>query len=251
MTKEPELKADETLDSLFGLKIIQKKHGYRYSQDSVQLADFVELKSKDCVIELGTGCGIISLILAKKQPDIRIAGLEIQESLAQLARRNVKLNGLENRVEIIEGDIREVMKIFSESLFDCVVTNPPYRKVRAGLISPHSEKAVARHEILCNMEDVIKAIQYLLKSLGRGVCAYPPARFAELILKTRRKGLGLRRIQFVYPNPDERAELVMVEFIKDRKPELQVLPPLFSCNYSSATKMRGCGRGIWAKPKCG
>ncbi|HSE83341.1 MAG TPA: methyltransferase domain-containing protein [Thermodesulfobacteriota bacterium] len=226
MYSEPEIQEDETLDGPYGLKIIQKKKGYRYSQDSLQLMDFANVKKKDEIIDLGTGSGVMALILAKRGLGKRIVGLEIQNELAELARRSVKLNGLEGKVEIVEGDIRKVRAIFSPHSFDYALSNPPYIETKSGLISPESQKGIARHEVLCNMNDVLEAMRYLLKPSKRGACVYPAVRFAELILQAKKRGLEPRRVQFVYPNPAEKAELVMVEFVKAGKPGVEVLPPL-------------------------
>lgn len=228
MTLESELEEDETLDGPYGLKMIQKKHGYRYSQDSLQLIDFVHPKKNDEVIELGTGCGVMVLILAQRGLGKRIVGVEIQKELVELSRRSVKLNGFEERIEIIEGDIRKIKSLFPTNSFDYVITNPPYIETKSGLISPASQKALARHEVLCDMNDVLEAIRYLLKPLKRGACVYPATRFGELILKSTKKGLEPKRTQFVHPSPKGKAELVMVEFIKEGKLGLEILPPLFS-----------------------
>jgi tRNA1Val (adenine37-N6)-methyltransferase len=228
MTLEFELQEDETLDGPYGLKIIQKRHGYRYSQDSLQLVDFANVKRNDEVIDLGSGCGIMAIILSKKGLGKRIVGLEVQEELAELSRRSVRLNGFRERIEIIRGDIKKIKSLFPPISFDYVVTNPPYIEVKSGLISPASQKAVARHEILCDMNNVLDAMSYVLKSLKRGACVYPAGRFGELILKSKKKWLEPKRARFVHPNVEENAELVMVEFIKEGKPGLEILPPLFS-----------------------
>ncbi|MER3446098.1 MAG: SAM-dependent methyltransferase [Candidatus Dadabacteria bacterium] len=223
-----ELEEDETLDGPYGLKIIQKKHGYRYSQDSLQLADFAGVKRNDKVIDLGTGSGVMALILAQRRLGKRIVGVEIQKELAELSRRSVSLNGFEEKIEIVEGDIRKIKSLFPPNSFDYVITNPPYIETGSGLISPASQKALSRHEILCNMNDILEAIRYLLKPLKRGACIYPAMRFGELIIKSKKKRLEPKRARFVYPNPHEKSELVMVEFIKEGKPGLEILPPLFS-----------------------
>lgn len=223
-----ELEEDETLDGPYGLKIIQKKHGYRYSQDSLQLVDFADVKKNDEVIELGTGSGVIALILAQRGLGRRVVGVEIQKELAELSRKSARLNGLEEKIEIVEGDIRKVKSLFPPNSFDYVITNPPYVETRSGLISPASQKALARHEILCDMNDVLEAMGYLLKPLKRGACVYPATRFGELIIKSKRKRLEPKKTQFVHPNPKGKAELVMVEFIKEGRPGLEILPPLFS-----------------------
>jgi tRNA1Val (adenine37-N6)-methyltransferase len=228
MDLESEPKEDETLDGPYGLKIIQKKHGYRYSQDSLQLVDFACIKRNDEVIDLGTGSGVMALILAKRGLGKRIFGVEIQRELAELSRRNVRLNGFEEKIEIVEGDIRKIESLFPPGSFDYVITNPPYIETRSGLINPASQRALARHEILCDMNDVLEAMRYLLKPLKRSACVYPALRLGELIIRSKRKQLEPKRAQFVYPNPHEKAELVMVEFIKEGKPGLEILPPLFS-----------------------
>lgn len=226
MISEYELQKDETLDGPYGLKILQKKKGYRYSQDSLQLVDFALIKKNDVVIDLGTGCGVIALVLAKKGLGRRIVGLEVQKELGELARRSVELNGFQEKIKILEGDIRRFKSIFPPSFFDYVITNPPYIEAKSGIISPGSERALARHEILCDMNDVLEAIKYLLKPSKRGSCVYPASRFDELIIKAKKKKLEPKRVQFVYPDLEGKAELAMVEFIKEGKPGLEILPPL-------------------------
>ncbi len=226
MSLELKIKDDETLDGPDGLKILQKKKGYRYSQDSLQLVDFALIKKNDEVIDLGTGCGVMTLILAKKGFGKRIVGLEVQKELADLARRGVDLNGFQEKIEIVEGDIKRVKFLFTPSSFDYVITNPPYIEAKSGLISPGSERALARHEILCDMNDVLEAIKYLLKPSKRGSCVYPASRFDELVIKAKKKRLEPKRVQFVNPGPEEKAELVMVEFMKEGRPGLEILPPL-------------------------
>lgn len=228
MNSESKILEDETLDGPCGLKIIQKKKGYRYSQDSLQLVEFADVKSGDDVIDFGTGSGIMALILAKKGLGKKIVGLEVQRELAELARRNVELNGYRGKIEIIEDDIKKAKTIFPPHSFDYVLSNPPYVAVKSGLASSGSQKAVARHEILCNMNDVLEAMRYSLKPLKRGACVYPAARFAELILEAKKKGLEPKRVQFVYSAPEEKAELVMVEFVKSGKPGVEILPPLIN-----------------------
>jgi tRNA1Val (adenine37-N6)-methyltransferase len=136
---------DETLDvwAPADLRLIQKKNGYRFALDSLLLSDFARLKSKDRVLELGTGCGIISLGLFRKYPGIRLVGLEIQAGFIDLARRNLGLNRAGDRISLVRGDIRSLPRLFRPGSFDAVVTNPPYRPLRSGRINPRSEKALA------------------------------------------------------------------------------------------------------------
>jgi tRNA1Val (adenine37-N6)-methyltransferase len=228
MNWEFKIEEDETLDGPDGLKIIQKKGYYRYSQDSLQLVDFADVKKNDAIIDLGTGCGVMALMLAKRRLGRKIVGLEIQKELAEIARKNIRLNRFQEKIEIVDGDIREINRPFAPNSFDYVITNPPYIEARAGTRGSGSKNAIARHEILCNMDDALQAMKYLLKSLRRGACVYPAARFGELILKATNKNLLPKRVQFIYSNPKEKAELVMVEFIKEGKPGLEILPPLMS-----------------------
>lgn len=222
------IERDETLDGPYGLKVIQKKGYYRYSQDSLQLVDFAGVKKHDDIIDLGTGSGIITLVLAKRGFGRRIVGLEIQKELVAASEKNVGLNGFEGKIEIVEGDIRGIKSVFPPSSFDYVITNPPYIEKRTGFINPGSLKTAARHEVLCDMRDVLEAMRYLLKSLRCGACIYPAVRFAELILEAKSKKLEPFRVQFIYPHPVEKAELVMVELMKEGNPRLEVLPPLVS-----------------------
>ncbi|GBD39575.1 Release factor glutamine methyltransferase [bacterium HR37] len=224
-----ELREDETIDGPCGLKVIQKKKGYyRYSQDSIQIVDFANVKSKDRVLDLGTGCGIIALLLAKKGSGRKIIGLEIQKELVDIARRNVVLNGFDNKIEIVEGDIRSIKSIFPPDSFDYVISNPPYLKVQPGFKGPISHRAIARHELLCNMGDVLEAMRYVLKSMRKGACVYPASRFVELIVEAKKRGLEPVRVRFVHTEPRRKAELVMVEFVKGGRSILEVLDPIFS-----------------------
>ncbi len=226
MNIESLIRNDETLDGPYGLKIIQKRGYYRYSQDSLHLVDFASVKKNDEIIDLGTGCGVIALMIAKRGLGKRITGIEIQEELSEVARRSVALNGFRERIKIIEGDLREVSSLFTPSSFDYVITNPPYIEAISGTISSGPKKAIARHEICCNMDDILEAMRYLLKSLRRGACIYPSTRFGELILRATNRNLQPARVRFIYSNPKEKAELVMAEFIKEGKPALEILPPL-------------------------
>ncbi|HEX9830456.1 MAG TPA: methyltransferase [Thermodesulfobacteriota bacterium] len=226
MKSEFKIEEDETLDGPNGLKVIQKRGYYRYSQDSLQLVNFADVRKNDTIIDLGTGCGVMALILAQRGLGRKISGLEIQTELAEIARRNVRLNGFQEKIEIVEGDIREIDNYFAPGSFEYVITNPPYVEVRVGTGTSPSKKAIARHEILCNMDDTLRAMKYLLKSLRRGACVYPAARFGELAFKAASKNLLPKRVQFIYSNPGEKAELVLVEFIKEGKPGLEILPPL-------------------------
>lgn len=220
---------EETLDTLFEgqLKILQKKYGYRFSIDALLLAHFSEPRPMDRIIDLGTGCGIIPLILAFRQKSEKIIGVEFQPSLADLARRNAALNRLSTRIKIWEKDLKNLERKSWRGTFDLVLSNPPYRKVGAGRVNPHLEKALARHEFKATLEDVLWAAQYLLREKGRLTMIYPAPRAAELIQQMGKFHLEPKRLQFVHSHPKEEARLMMVEGLKEGRAQVQVLPPLF------------------------
>lgn len=217
-----------TIDGPFGLKIVQKTRGYRYSQDSLLLVEFASLSTKDKVADLGTGSGIIPLVIAHKAMASSVVGIEIQGSLAELARKNTALNGMEEKIKTVEMDIRKVKNHFDCRSFDYVISNPPYMDAAAGKITPNTEKAVARHEIKCTMGDVLDAMKYLLKPQKRAGCIYPAMRLAELFIEAKKRHLEPKRLQFIHPRPNGESELAMVEFVKEGNPGLVVLPPIFT-----------------------
>src|SRR4030065_500459 len=156
-------KPDETLDTIKGLKLFQSKRGYRFSMDAVLLENFIKTRQFTNGIELGAGSGIISILLAKRLKKTKITGVEIQKSLAENAKRNIRLNNLDDRIEILEADILSLKKVFPANKFDFVFSNPPFRKTRTGLISDDNERAAARHEIKITLSDLVNTTTYLLK----------------------------------------------------------------------------------------
>ena len=220
--------AEETLDTLVGgqLKILQKKSGYRFSIDALLLAHFADPHPKDRIIDLGTGCGIMPLIIAFRKKTGKISGVEIQPSLADLARRNATLNRLSTRIKILETDLRDLEGKNLRGIFDLVLSNPPYRRVGAGRVNPCLEKALARHEFKATLQDVLRAAQYLLKEKGRLAMIYPASRAAELIQEMRPFNVQPKRLQFVHSHPKEEARLMMVEGFKEGRAQVRVLPPL-------------------------
>src|SRR3989338_8286436 len=209
---------------------------YKHSIDLILLADFVTAQKGDRVIDLGTGSGVIALTLAKRFKDIEIVGLELQESFVKIAREKTSpfsppSQGGEGGerggyIEIIKGDIRDVKSIFDAESFDIVVGNPPYRKADDGRINPDREKAIARHEIKITLSEFLKAGRYLVKNLGSVNIIYHPYRLTELLSTMTENKITPKRIQFVHPKIDSKAEMVMVEGIKNGKSELMVMKPL-------------------------
>lgn len=209
------------------LQIIQRERGYRFSIDALLLAHFVKLQTGDDVIELGTGSGIVALILAQRPGTGRILGIEIQEQLVSTARRNVSLNGLADRVEIRRGDVRFPESICLPRAFSVALFNPPYRRMHSGRINPDSEKAAARHEIFGTVENFIIAAAYALRPGGRMYAIYPATRMAELVTRMRASRIESKRLQLVYSRPGAKAVFVLAEGTRGGKEGLDVLPPLF------------------------
>ncbi len=227
---------EETLDTLFGgrLKIIQKKKGYRFSIDALLLAHFIAPGLKGPILDLGTGCGILPLLLIFQQKAEKVIGVEIQPSLADLARRNAALNHLSSRIEIWEKDLRALNREILEGTFDMVLSNPPYRQIGSGRINPWPEKALARHEIQTTLKDILQTAHQLLKEKGRLNIIYPASRAADLIQEMRKFHLEPKRLQFIHPHQKDEARLMLVETIKEGRAQIKVLPPFIL--YDSANQ---------------
>ncbi len=222
-------RCDVTEDALFqgNLKILQPRKGYRFALDAVLLAGFCDAGPEDFVVDLGTGCGVVPLILAYRNQSKSIVGIEIQDSLAKLASENVKLNCMESKIRIIHGDFKEINAFLDSEQADLVVTNPPYRKVNTGRVNPNEEKALARHEFLASLDDVFRASRYLLKTKGRLGIIYPAFRLAHLCNKAVEHGFEPKKLIIIYSFPGESARLVYMEARKGGGEELYVAPPFF------------------------
>ncbi|MFH1147086.1 MAG: methyltransferase [Pseudomonadota bacterium] len=221
------LLSDETLDSLFDgeIKLIQKKSGYRFSVDAVLLSHFPACKKGDAVLDLGCGCGVISAVLAYRHAQIRIYGVELQDELFELSERNIALNGYEERVAVIHGDLRMPKGILPEAFADWVVCNPPYRRLNSGRKNPNEQKSVARHEIAISLSRLMEAAGYFLKPRGRAVIIYPASRAAGLLSALSRLRLEPKRLQIVYSYPGCEGDFVLVEAVKGGGEELKIMPP--------------------------
>lgn len=219
---------DETLDTFFNgkIQVIQKKRGYRFSMDAVLLSQFIKIHKNERVIDLGTGCGILPLILSQTTKALSFAGVEIQKGLADCAKKNVVLNHLEDRISILNQDFKELKKTFSPGSFNVVVSNPPYRKYRTGRINPSMEKAIARHEIKGTLEDLISIASYLLPSKGRCYLIFPALRTVDLLVALRDGKLEPKRLQFVHPRIGDEAKFILIESLKASGVELKLKPPL-------------------------
>jgi tRNA1Val (adenine37-N6)-methyltransferase len=221
-------KVGETLDALFGgaVKLFQSRAGYRFSLDALLLADFATLKRRDRVVDLGTGSGVIPLILARAHPALSIVGVEYQSALAERAARNVALNRLAGRVSIARGDVRDPASIAAANRFDAAICNPPYRRPASGRVSANDERQIARHEIHGGLDDFIAAGGYFLRAKGRMAMVYLAERSVDLLAALRRAGLEPKRLRLVHSSVRSEASLVLVEAVKQGRSGMKILPPL-------------------------
>ncbi len=220
----------ETLDSLAhgAVRLAQRIDGYRFGTDAVLLADFAAHASERPpaqVVELGAGCGVVTLLLARRWPGTQFTGVELQPALAELFARNVIMNGVADRVRSVCGDLRDP-RVLSGQVVELVLCNPPYRPLGTGRRSVGRERALARHEIACTLSDVIVAAARQLKPGGRLRLIYPVARLAELIAVLHQNGLEPKRLRFVHPRPDAPARLLLMEATRGGASGLDVLAPL-------------------------
>jgi len=208
------------------LTVRQPKDGYRYSIDAVLLADFMRFKDGQTILELGTGCGIIPLILAFRYPALKIFGVEIQDQLARIAAENVRENHLEERVSILHQDLKNLKLQQVPDQVQHVVCNPPYRRINSGRINPHTEKAGARHEIFAGLADFVDAAARMLQLSGSLTTVYPAPRLVDMVAHMRRANLEPKRLRMVHSKTGDPARLVLVTGVKGGRPGLEVEPPL-------------------------
>lgn len=218
---------DETLDLLQGhdLLVIQPRQGYRFSLDPVILCDFA-LPAGERIVDLGCGCGIIPLLVARLSPESRIVGVELQADMADLARRNVALNGLDGRIDILGSDILHLGEHLPANGFDLVLANPPYRRRGEGRISPRAGRDLARHESSATLEDFLLAARRLVRTGGRICFIHLPERLAELLCLAHTARLTPRRLRMVHGDGASAARIFMVELMKGSRGTLEVMPPL-------------------------
>lgn len=220
---------DETLDDLtkFNRKIIQKKDGFRFAIDAVLLANFLNIKKKSIMIDIGTGTGIMPLLLVDNPKIEKIYGIEIQEEIAKMAKRTVNINDLGEKIEIVKEDFNNINFNFK---VDIIVTNPPYIKKENGKISTNSIKAISRHELKLNLEQLVLKSKKTLKSGGSFNIIYRTNRFQELASMLHENKFYIKRLRFIHSKPSKNSNLFMIEAIKDRVSELEILPALYLFN---------------------
>lgn len=223
-----ELKEGERVDNLHrdGFRIIQNEKLFCFGMDAVLLTGFAKVREGENVLDLGTGTGIIPILLAAKTKGESFSGLEISEKSVDMAVRSVALNGIEERVSIVQGDIKKAGELFAPASFDVVTSNPPYMTENHGLVNPELEKAAARHEIFCTLEDVVSAAARLLKAGGRFYMVHRPFRLAEIIRALSEHRLEPKRMRLVYPYADREPNMVLIEAVRGGRPRMTVEKPL-------------------------
>ncbi|MFR2775658.1 MAG: tRNA1(Val) (adenine(37)-N6)-methyltransferase [Anaerostipes sp.] len=209
-----------------GYRIIQKEQGFCFGMDAVLLSDFASVRDGGRVLDLGTGTGILPILMEAKTKASYLAGLEIQSEMAKMAKRSVQLNHLESKIEIVEGDIKEASAIFSHDSFDVITSNPPYMIGQHGLVNPSDTKAVARHEILCIFSDISDAARKLLKNRGKLFLVHRSFRLAEILNQLSKDGLEPKRIRFVHPYQEKESNIFLLEAVKGGKSRMVIEPPL-------------------------
>ena len=219
-----ELKENERIDDLEfkDLKIIQNDKGFCFGIDSILLSDFAKnIKKGSKVIDLGTGTGIINILLSGKTEADSFVGIEVQKDVADMAARSIKLNHLEEKIEIVNENIINLKKIYKNNSFDVVVTNPPYKKVNTGLVNKEDKKLISRHEITASLKDFINISSYLLKDYGEFYMIHRPERLVDILSIMRQEKIEPKKIKFVYPNKNKKTNLVLIKGVKLGNPFLE------------------------------
>ncbi|OGQ96022.1 MAG: hypothetical protein A2521_14185 [Deltaproteobacteria bacterium RIFOXYD12_FULL_57_12] len=216
-----------TEDSLFdgALRCWQPRAGYRFSVDAVLLGHFSAPRPGDRILDLGAGCGIVSLILAYRWPEVRITALELQPELADLSRLNAEINGFSDRFSVITGDFGLIREQVAAGSFDWVFCNPPYRNPADGRVSTDAVQALARHELQADLPAVARAAAFALRNRGRAVFIYPASRLPGLIFTMKNHGLEPKRLQSIHSYPGGEGKLVLLEAVKGGGVEMKLLPP--------------------------
>ena len=234
-----EIREEERLDDLElkGLKIIQDPSKFCFGIDAVLLSDFTKVKPGENVLDIGTGTGIIPLLLSAKTAANHITAVEIQPDMADMAKRSVLYNNLQDRIEIICNDIKRADSFIKKSSVDVVVSNPPYIKSSHAITNPKDSLSLARHEIACTLEDILSAASNMLKYHGRFYMIHKAHRLTEIVCKMREYKLELKRLRSIHPFADKPAKMVLIEGVKQANPWLDIDPPLIIYkNYAEYTE---------------
>ena len=223
---------DETLEDLQtgGLYLIQKKSGFRFGADAVLLADFAKDIVSEKTLDLCTGSAVIPILLSAKTKTEQIFGIEIQKNIFDTAVRSVEFNNLADRIFLTLGDLKNAAEIYGKRQFDLITCNPPYMPMGCGIQNPDSEKVIARHEVLCTLEDVISVSAALLKNKGHLALVHKPSRLADIIYFMRQNGIEPKRIRFIHKTPESEPSLVLADGSYKGGNELRIMPPLYLYN---------------------
>lgn len=232
MEERVTLLENESIDDLQlnGLKLIQKKSGFRFGVDAVLLADFANVKRKHKVIDICTGTGIVPFLIWGKYAPESIVGLEIQDDMVEMAKRSVSLNNLEAKIDFINGDLKDKKLLKNLGRFDVLTVNPPYKLNNAGIVNPDDKLAIARHEVLCNLEDVISCAKNLLKDNGRMYMVHRPERLIDIFELMRKYNIEPKRVRLIHPNSKKAPNIVLVEGQRDGGSYLKWEPSLYVYN---------------------
>jgi tRNA1(Val) A37 N6-methylase TrmN6 len=235
MTNLIELQGNERIDDLltYGLQIIQSADVFSFSMDAVLLARFCSVPKKGNILDLCTGNGVIPLLLSTRS-QASIVGVEIQSRLWDMAERNVRLNQLDAQIRMENRDLRTLLDVMSQGTFELITVNPPYLPVPQGEQNVNEHFALARHEVACTLEDVISISSRLVRNGGKVAMVHKPSRLVEILSMMKQYRLEPKRIRFVHPRADAEANMVLIEAIRDGKPEVRLLPPLIV--YKNATE---------------
>ena len=217
-----------SVDTFFNgrLQVRQSRNGYRFSIDAVLLAYYARPRPGDAVLDLGTGCGIIPLIIAYRHPDIRSYGIELQTELAHAAAENVRANHMTDRITIMAGDMKTLTPGATGGLMDLVTSNPPYRKSGSGRINPDSQRAVARHEIHIDLDAVVGTAARMLRVGGKFVVVYPAERLTDLMCRMRDARIEPKLLRTIHSVDQQAAKLIIMEGVREGRPGLTVASPL-------------------------
>ena len=234
--EETFLKDDEEIHDLGykNLKIIQKKHGFKFGVDSILITDFSKrIKKNSIVMDIGTGTGVIAILLAAKTTASKIYAVEIQPDMADMAKRSVILNGLEKKVEVLNTNIKDILGYVNKNSIDVIVSNPPYKRINSGIKNTEKNKLISRHEVECNLEDITKKSKELLKDNGVIYMIHRPERIADVICSFRNNKLEPKNIRFVQSRINEAPKMFMIKAVKGAGEFIKVEQPLII--YSSGT----------------
>ena len=230
---EIEIKENERIDDLEykDLKIIQNKNGFCFGIDSVLLSDFAkEVKDNSTALDLGTGTGILGILLCGKTKLRKVTGIEVQAEIAEMAERSIKLNNLQDRFNIVNENIKNIPEILEKNSYDYIITNPPYKKINTGKTNDSKLKLISRHEVEASLEDFINVSYKMLKDKGTLFMVHRPDRLVDILYTLRKNKMEPKKIKFVYPKINKEANLVLIKAVKNGKEFLTIEKPLYVYN---------------------